>query len=108
MKERIFTTYEEPLNDRTFTEKQMHEVYRDLADKNEYPDFECWFSDMLKSGVFEEVKQMQTVKTFTKADNGKLSKVLEYESGARVEIPINKDGSVRWFDDRKLLKASTK
>jgi hypothetical protein len=51
---------------------------------------------------------MQTVKTFTKADNEKLSKVIEYESGARVEIPINKDGSVRWFDDRKLLKASTK
>lgn len=51
---------------------------------------------------------MQTVKSFIKADNGKLSKVLEYESGARVEIPINKDGSVRWFDDRKLLKASTK
>ena len=108
MTERTFTTYEEPLAGRTFTEKQMYEVYRDLADKNEYPTFECWFSDMLKSGVFEEVKQMQTVKTFTKADNGKLSKVLEYESGARVEIPINKDGSVRWFDDSKLLKASTK
>lgn len=55
MNERKFITYEEPLKDRTFTEKQMQEVYRDLADKNEYPDFECWFSDMLKSGVFEEV-----------------------------------------------------
>lgn len=55
-----------------------------------------------------EVKQMQIVKRFTKADNGKLSKVVEYESGARVEIPINKDGSVRWFDDNKLLKASAK
>lgn len=51
---------------------------------------------------------MQTVKRFTKADNGKLSKVLQYESGARVEIPIDKDSSVRWFDDSKLLKASTK
>lgn len=51
-----------------------------------------------------EVKQMQTVKRFTKADNGKLSKVIEYESGARVEIPINKDGSVKFFDDSKLLK----
>ena len=47
---------------------------------------------------------MQTVKRFTKADNGKLSKVLQYESGARVEIPINKYGEVRWFDDNKLLK----
>lgn len=51
---------------------------------------------------------MQTVKTFTKADNGKLSKVIEYESGTRVEIPINKDGSVKFFDDSKLLKAKHK
>ena len=108
MTERKFTTYEEPLKGRTFTEKQMHEVYRDLADKNEYPDFNCWLADMVKSGVFEEVKQMHTVKRFTKADNGKLSKVLEYESGARVEIPINKDGSVKFFDDSKLLKAKHK
>ena len=50
-----YTTYEEPLKGRTFTEKQMKEVYRDLADKKEYSDFECWFADMLKSGVFEEV-----------------------------------------------------
>lgn len=108
MKERTFTTYEEPLKGRTFTEKQMKEIYRDMADRKEYPDFSIWLADMVKSGVFEEVKQMQTVKRFTKADNGKLSKVLQYESGARVEIPINKDGSVKWFDDRKLLKASTK
>lgn len=51
---------------------------------------------------------MQTVKRFTKADNGKLSKVVEYESGAKVEIPINKDGSVKWFDDSKLLKVNKK
>ena len=48
---------------------------------------------------------MQTVKTFTKADNGKLSKVIEYGTGAKVEIPINKDGSVKFFDDNKLKKA---
>ena len=35
-----YITYEEPLKGKTFTEKQMHEVYRDLADKAEYPDFE--------------------------------------------------------------------
>lgn len=52
-------------------------------------------------------KQMQTVKRFTKVDNGKLSKVLEYESGKRVEIPINKDGSIKFFDDSKLLKTGT-
>lgn len=50
-----YTTYEEPLKGRTFTEKQMKEVYRDLADKKEYPYFACWLADMVKSGVFEEV-----------------------------------------------------
>lgn len=51
-----YITYEEPLQGRIFTEKQMYEVYRDLADKKEYPGFECWFTDMLRSGVFEEVQ----------------------------------------------------
>lgn len=51
----MYITYEEPLKDKTFTEKQMHEAYRDLADKAEYPDFECWKLDMLKSGVFEKL-----------------------------------------------------
>lgn len=50
-----YITYEEPLQGKTFTEKQMQEVYRDMADRKEYPDFSCWFADMLKSGVFEEV-----------------------------------------------------
>lgn len=51
-----YVTYEEPLQGYTFTKKQMHEVYRDMADKLEYPAFDIWFSDMLKSGVFEEVE----------------------------------------------------
>lgn len=34
-----------------------------------------------------------------KADNGRLSKVLEYDSGNRIEIPINSDGSVRWTEE---------
>lgn len=51
----LYITYEEPLQNRTFTEKQMHEVYRDLADKQEYPDFDTWLHDMLKSGVFETI-----------------------------------------------------
>lgn len=47
-------------------------------------------------------------RTLTKCDNGKLSKVIEYGSGTRVEIPINRDGSIKWFDDSKLLKKSAK
>lgn len=56
-----YITYEEPLQGRTFTESQMHEIYRDMADKNEYPDFETWIIDMLKSGIFEEVKEIQNM-----------------------------------------------
>ncbi len=47
---------------------------------------------------------MQTVKTFTKADRGRLSKVIEFGTGAKIEIPINKDGSVKWLDDRPKQK----
>lgn len=52
-----YITYEEPLQGRTFTEQQMPEVYRDLADKREYPDFSVWFLDMIRSGVFEAVTE---------------------------------------------------
>ena len=46
-----YITYEEPLEGKSFTINQLHEVYRDLVDKEEYQDFDCWFTDMLKSGV---------------------------------------------------------
>ena len=56
MVDKLYITYEEPLKGRTFTEKQMKEVYRDMVDKEEYSDFESWFADMIKSGVFEEIR----------------------------------------------------
>lgn len=34
----------------------------------------------------------------------KLSKVIEYGSGARVMVPVVRDGSVKWFDDSQLIK----
>lgn len=39
-----------------------------------------------------------------KCDSGVCYSVVEYTSGTRVEIPINSDGSVRWFDDTKLIR----
>ena len=50
-----YITYEEPFKGRTFTEEQMHEVYRDMADKTEYTTFFSWLDDMIRSGVFEIV-----------------------------------------------------
>ena len=37
--------------DKTFTEDQIKEVYRDIVDKTEYHDFQEWFFDMIKSGL---------------------------------------------------------
>ncbi len=54
---KIYTTYEEPLKGKLFTEKQMKKVYKKMADKTEYPSFDIWFHDMLKSGVFEQTKE---------------------------------------------------
>lgn len=54
MKQTKYTTYEEPLAGKSFTYTQMQEVYRDLVDKQEYLDFDVWFTDMLKSGIFEK------------------------------------------------------
>lgn len=49
-----------------------------------------------------EVKK--TVTKTIKCEDGKVSQVLEYDSKIRVEIPLNNDGSVQWFDDSQLLK----
>ena len=55
MKETKYISYEDPINGRSFTYEQMQEVYRDLANKEEYPDFDCWFTDLLKGVVFETI-----------------------------------------------------
>lgn len=58
---RIYTTYEEPFANQKFTTEQMKEIYVYMVDKNEYPDFQDWLMDMLKSGVFEETEESQDV-----------------------------------------------
>lgn len=39
-----------------------------------------------------------------KYDNGLIYDVLRFKSGVRVEIPLNKDRSIKWFDDTQLIK----
>lgn len=43
---------------------------------------------------------------YERTEEGKtrLSRVIEYASGAKVEIPVNKDGSIKWFDDGQLIR----
>lgn len=50
-----------------------------------------------------------SIKTFTKAEltsggKSRMTKVIDYGNGHKVEIPINKDGTVKWFDDSKLIR----
>lgn len=40
------------------------------------------------------------IKHWIRVDTGKLSYVIEYEGGQRVQIPINKDGSIKWLPDK--------
>lgn len=65
MSGKFYITYEEPFAGRRFSNEQMEEVYRDMADKKEYPDFQTWMDDMLNSGVFEEVKTRTFLKKNT-------------------------------------------
>ena len=51
---KLYITYEEPFANRKFNSNQIKEVYRDMADKAEYPSFDIWLADMLKSGIFTE------------------------------------------------------
>lgn len=39
------------LMNRVFTESQIKEVYVNIIDKVEYPDFQSWLYDMLKCGL---------------------------------------------------------
>lgn len=53
-----------------------------------------------------EVKRVRMSILAELNENGKsrLTRVLTYDNGKRVEIPINRDGSVKWFDDTQLIK----
>lgn len=55
----ISETYPELCN-RTFTENQLKEVYRDIVDKTEYRDFQEWFYDMKKSCLIIEANVEMT------------------------------------------------
>ena len=53
MENNVYITYEEPFSGSKFSHMQMEMVYKKMVDKKEYPNFEIWMEDMLRSGVFE-------------------------------------------------------
>ena len=47
-------------------------------------------------------------KKFLKLDGDKLSQVLEFKDGQRIEVPLNMDGSIRWYKDKMKQNAKNK
>ena len=56
--------------------------------------------------MMNERYEMRTVATLSTRveEDGRLYRVAEYDSHVRIEVPINPDGTVKWFDDSKLLR----
>lgn len=54
-----YITYEEPYVGQIFDEAGMERIYATDVDKEEYAFFDFWLWDMLRSGVFEEIKEEQ-------------------------------------------------
>ena len=44
------------------------------------------------------------MKKIIKAEDGRVTQVVEFDSGSKIEFPLDKDGNVKWFDDSKLLR----
>ena len=46
------------------------------------------------------------MKKWIKAEDGKVSQVIEFDSGSKIELPLDKNGNMKWFDDELLRKES--
>ena len=44
------------------------------------------------------------MKKWIKADNGKVSQVVEFDNGSKIELPLTQSGEVKWFDHTKLIR----
>ena len=44
------------------------------------------------------------MKKLIKTEDGKVTQVVEFDSGSKIELPLDKDGNLKWFDDTKLIK----
>ena len=46
------------------------------------------------------------MKKWIKAEDGKVSQVIEFDNGSKIELPLDKNGNVKWFDEELLRKES--
>ena len=46
------------------------------------------------------------MKKCIKADNGRVTQVIKFDDGSKMELPLDKNGNLKWFDDELLRKES--
>ena len=46
------------------------------------------------------------MKKWIKADNGRVTQVIKFDDGSKIELPLTQSGEVKWFDDELLRKES--
>ena len=73
-KEELYACYEEPFNGEKKTKEQWKEVYNsDIIDKNEWPDFEDWWDDMVNHSellIKEEISKKDVDEVQDDIENG--------------------------------------
>lgn len=42
--------------------------------------------------------------TWIKADNGRVTQVIKFDDGSKMELPLDKNGNLKWFDEELLRK----
>ena len=54
----------------------------------------------------EYLKKVRIIKLkkWIKAEDGKVTQVLEFDNGSKIELPLTQSGEVKWFDDTKLIR----
>lgn len=46
------------------------------------------------------------MKKWIKADNGRVTQVIKFDDGSKIELPLDNQGNLKWFDDELLRKES--
>lgn len=44
------------------------------------------------------------MKKWIKADNGRVTQVIKFDDGSKIELPLDNQGNLKWFDDELLRK----
>lgn len=46
------------------------------------------------------------MKKWIKADNGRVTQLIKFDDGSKIELPLDNQGNLKWFDDELLRKES--